>query len=70
MTFLDYPGGRDEYIRERLLDADDIAAWHAEQALERPSTEQMIERVAAERATVAAEYDARDWGWWENHDDR
>ena len=69
MTFLDYPDGRDEYIKERLLDADDIAAWRAEQALERPSTAQMIERIAAERATVAAEYDAREWGWWESHDD-
>ena len=68
MTFLDYPDGRDEYIRERLLDADDIAAWRAEQDTARPSTEQMVERVAAERAPVLSEYDARDWGWWESHE--
>lgn len=69
MTFLDYPDGRDEYVAERLLDRDDIAAWHAEQDTARPSTEAMVEGWAADRAPVMAEYDARDWGWWDNHDD-
>lgn len=69
VTFLDYPDGRDEYIRERLLDADDIAAWRAEQDVARPSQADMVRRWADERAERMGEYDAREWGWWDSHDD-
>lgn len=74
MTFLDYPDewrgvSRDEYEAGRLLDADDIAVWHAERdGLERPSREEQVRWWADERLPVMAEYDSREWGWWEQDD--
>lgn len=71
MTFLDYPDwrqGRDEWATEHLLDRDDIDAWRAETEHGRLSHREMVSWWALERADAMAEYDSRDFGWWEQDD--
>lgn len=74
MTFLDYPErhwrqGRDEWATEHLLDQDDIAAVRAETEHSRLSHDGMVSWWALQRADAMAEYNAADYGWWENDGD-
>ena len=70
---------RNEWISESLADDDDEADWRAGYETQRNidlgldcswvSDAEQQARWAADRAAVMAEYDPRDFRWWNSKDD-
>jgi hypothetical protein len=70
---------RNEWASDALTAADDEAAWRAGYEAQRDvdlgldvravSEREQIESWAADRAAVMAEYDPRDFRWWNRWDD-